>query len=165
MMWKQLEHLASTNQPFIWGVGAFLGLGFTAVTSYALGRKVGRAEGAELSGGFRGGAGETLFAVKKDKRIACRRTGTVVEVEYALESEPHTKMNGLVVDRSLGGLRIVVDAPLETGVKLVILPANAPKGTQWVEAEVRSCNQQDEHWEIGCKFLSMPSYATMVLFG
>jgi hypothetical protein len=72
---------------------------------------------------------------------------------------------GWVVDRSRGGLRLVVKHAFSEGAILNVLPVGAPASTPWVEVQVRHCRRRGSGWELGCRFLSRPSVLTLLLFG
>jgi hypothetical protein len=164
-MWSQLSQFLSSHQTLLWAIGSAAGFAGVGLVSFTLGRRVGRNEAGDLYRTYQGGHDDTLFPMQTDKRASSRRGGNAVTVLYALEAEPHNRKEAFVADRSMGGLRLVIDDQLEPGTKLVVLPAKAPESTRWVEMEVRNVAKVDGQWEIGCKFLHMPPYATLVLFG
>jgi hypothetical protein len=72
---------------------------------------------------------------------------------------------GWVMDRSLGGLCLSVDHPIEPGTVLRVRPSSAPARTPWVEVKVKHCNQKEATWELGCEFVRTPSCDVLLLFG
>lgn len=72
---------------------------------------------------------------------------------------------GVVLNRSVGGLGLLVGDEYPIGSTIGVLPVTASKLTPWVEVEVKSCRRNGEDWELGVQFLKMPPYSTMVLFG
>ena len=76
-------------------------------------------------------------------------------------SEPRA----LVLDRSVGGLRLAAEEDVAAGTRLVVLPANAPELTPWIEIEVRGSNLVDDSWELRCQFVKTPQWSILLLFG
>lgn len=104
-------------------------------------------------------------AASKEKRRNPRRVGRSVEVFVADPTSLAEPCKGVVLDRSVGGLGLLVGDEYAPGSKLHVLPASASKLTPWVEVEVKSCRKSGDDWEIGVQFIQPPPYATMVLFG
>lgn len=101
----------------------------------------------------------------RDKRRNPRRPGRSVEIFVAVAGSFSQPCKGVVLDRAVGGLGILVGDEYAIGSKMSVLPASASKLTPWVEVEVKSCRKSGDDWEIGVQFLTPPPYATMVLFG
>lgn len=106
-----------------------------------------------------------LFGSATEKRASVRRGGNPVEVVLANPVFSEELGKAWVVDRSMGGLCLMSNAALRPGTILNVRPHNAPKGTPWTRIEVRSCRQESDHWEVGCKFERMPSWGVLLLFG
>lgn len=102
---------------------------------------------------------------RKDNRRAPRRAGRICEVLVTLPGETDNAQQGLVLNRSVGGLGVLVGNEFAPGTVLGVLPAEAPVTTPWVEVEVKSCRKNGEDWELGVQFLKVPPYATLLLFG
>jgi hypothetical protein len=103
---------------------------------------------------------------KGDKRRNPRRPGRSVEVFVHMPGQlQESSIKGVILNRSVGGLGILVGDEYLVGSTLGVLPAAASKLTPWVEVEVKSCRRNGEDWEIGVQFLKVPPYSTMVLFG
>jgi hypothetical protein len=100
-----------------------------------------------------------------DARVAIRRSETSVPILILDPNDPDRPRNGFVVNRSLGGLGLALDDPVNVGTRLRLRPCDAPETTVWVEVEVRGCRRQGRSWEIGCQYVVMPSYNVMMLFG
>lgn len=101
----------------------------------------------------------------RDKRRNPRRPGRSVEVYVAIPGSISDPCKGVVLDRSVGGLGLLVGDEYPVESRISVLPAAASKMTPWVEMQVKSCRRSGEDWEIGVQFLQTPPYATMVLFG
>lgn len=100
-----------------------------------------------------------------EQRKSFRRAGNLVEVLYARPENKNNPQRGLVLDRSVGGIRMAAESEVATGTRLVVLPANAPEMTPWVEIEVRGSNLVDDSWELRCQFVKTPQWSILLLFG
>ena len=101
----------------------------------------------------------------REKRQAFRRVGrewTVLLRDPAAGGDPWP---GRVVDRSVGGLGLVVSQPAVIGTLLAVRAADASPTVPWTEVEVRSCQQQGGEWRLGCQFLRSPDSNTLMTFG
>jgi hypothetical protein len=99
-----------------------------------------------------------------DRRAAPRRKGNRVEVYVAGESKA-SPMLGWVVDRSMGGLCLIVEKPLSEGEMLNVRPRTAPVTAAWIPIEIRSCRPEGDDWEIGCRFVKPPQWNDLLHFG
>ena len=111
--------------------------------------------------------GLTTAAPKKnepDRRSAPRRKGNRVEVHLTDDSK-RPPLIGWVVDRSMGGLCLIVENPLAEGIVLKVRPQRAPQTAPWAEIEIRSCRAEGGDWEVGCRFLKTPQWNDLLLFG
>jgi hypothetical protein len=100
-----------------------------------------------------------------EKRIALRRPGNPVPVlisDATVTAEPRY---GWVLDRSLGGLCLSVQAPVAVGTVISVRPTHAPETAPWVQVEVRRCQEDGNSWELGYQFLKTPSWGVLLLFG
>ena len=102
---------------------------------------------------------------QSERRRALRRQGRAVQVLISDEAAlvPHTE--GLVLDRSMGGLRLAVDTPVAENAILSLKATDAPHTTPWVQVRVKTCRQQADRYEVGCEFLRTPSWSILLLFG
>ena len=90
-----------------------------------------------------------------EKRIAKRRRGAIVPVLIKDSAEKSLPFDGLVTDRSLGGLSVLVKTPVPTGTLLTL--RNAKSETMvWVKVEVKTCTQDGIDWRLGCQFTQTP---------
>ncbi len=99
-----------------------------------------------------------------DRRAAPRRRGSRVEVYLADEAKTK-QVIGWVIDRSMGGLCLLVEQPLDEGSALKVRPRSAPQTAPWLSIEVRSCRADGTEWEVGCRFLNPPQWNDLLLFG
>lgn len=105
----------------------------------------------------RGSAGE--------KRASVRRKGNPVVVLVSDAEGQAKPYEACVMDRSIGGLGVVVDNPVDVGTILSIRTASAPASVPWVQIEVRNCRKTNESWELGCQFVRTPPWSVLLLFG
>ena len=76
-----------------------------------------------------------------------------------------TPLEGWIVDRSPGGLRLSTTEDIETNSRLKVRPIGAPARVPWVTVHVKSRQQRGNTIELGCKFVEPPSLLTLLLFG
>jgi hypothetical protein len=106
-----------------------------------------------------------LKPTQPDRRSAPRRKeGNRVEVFLTDETRAEP-LFGWVIDRSLGGLCLNVEKPLNEGSILNVRPRKAPKTAPWIAVEIRSCRPEGSEWEVGCRFLKQPQWNDLLLFG
>ncbi|MCI0380042.1 MAG: PilZ domain-containing protein [Gemmataceae bacterium] len=98
-------------------------------------------------------------------RRTLRRGGNPKDVLYALPENKDRPVHGLVIDRSTGGLCLYTFQEFQPGAHLVVIPANAPELTPWVELEVRHCKHTGDGYEIGCQFRKTPPWSILLMFG
>lgn len=101
----------------------------------------------------------------RERRSGVRRRGNPVGVRVAEEWEKEGREEGLICDRSTGGLGLELgrEVPVETVLK--IRPTSAPVTTPWVEVEVRNCRPLNGKYLVGCQFKRTPSWDVMLAFG
>jgi hypothetical protein len=99
-----------------------------------------------------------------DRRAFPRRKGNRVEVHLTDESKQEPLL-GWVVDRSMGGLCLIVEKSLDEGAIFKVRPRTAPKTTPWIAIEIRSCRPDNGDWEVGCCFVKPPQWNDLLLFG
>jgi hypothetical protein len=105
-----------------------------------------------------------LQGITRDRRAAPRRRGNVVEVE--LTDDANTPpIRGWVVDRSIGGLCLLLDQPVEPGMLLRVRPRNAAAGVPWTEVTLCSCRPDAGQYEVGCQFHRTPNWSLLLMFG
>jgi hypothetical protein len=100
----------------------------------------------------------------QERRTAPRRSGNPVSVQVSLSGggEP---FQGWVVDRSSGGLRLLVDQSVNLGTVLNVRPTKAHPGFAAVQVKVKSCRPERNSFNLGCQFLQKVSWEQMQLFG
>jgi hypothetical protein len=100
-----------------------------------------------------------------ERRGTFRREGTPIEVLISDAEVTEEPVRGWVLDRSMGGLRLLLDDGVASGLVLALKPRQAPPGTPWVRVEVCSCKKEGDGFEAGCKFVRTPPWSVLLLFG
>jgi hypothetical protein len=102
---------------------------------------------------------------KSERRLAVRREGSLVAVLITVGDGQGPPTEGLVSDRSVGGLCLRLHGPVVPGTLLNVRPRSAPTMVPWTQVEVRSCRQQGDVWEAGCQFVRTPPWSILIQFG
>ena len=105
-----------------------------------------------------------LSCVAPDRRKAPRRKGSCAEVDLAPEGGG-PPLYAWILDRSVGGLRLLVDRPLPEGATVHVRPRTDGEPLPWCPTAVRSCKFTKTVWEVGVQFVRTPSWNVMQLFG
>jgi hypothetical protein len=100
-----------------------------------------------------------------ERRAAPRREGSHVEVLVRGAEAAQEPVRAWVIDRSMGGVCLLLNEEAAPGTVLSVMPRRAPPGTPWVHAEVRSCKREKDGYEVGCRFVRTPPWAVLLLFG
>ena len=100
-----------------------------------------------------------------DRRGSVRREGAPVRVALSSPNFRSGVNDGFVVDRSTGGLRIILQGALAPGSTLQVRAVNAPDTIGFVTVIVRSCRKTGDHFELGCEFEKTPPWNVLLLFG
>ena len=100
-----------------------------------------------------------------DRRGTVRRDGAPVRVLLSSTSFRNGINDGYVVDRSTGGLRILIQSAMAPGSTLQVKAINAPDTVGFVTVIVRSCRKNTDHFELGCEFEKTPPWNVLLLFG
>src|SRR6186997_508496 len=86
-----------------------------------------------------------------ERRRGMRRWFNPIEV--VLISPVHENpLPGLVVNRSSGGLAILMDVAFDTDTVLSVRPKYAPAGVKYVYIRVRHARKASKLWVIGCQY-------------
>jgi hypothetical protein len=97
-----------------------------------------------------------------DRRFSPRKKKLL---KIVIRDESNDEMfTGWVLDRSLGGMCLSVQRPLEAGGLLAIRRPNAPESIPWVEMRVRNVREQESTWELGCEYTRTPPWELLVQF-
>jgi hypothetical protein len=100
-----------------------------------------------------------------ERRASIRRRGKLVNVLISDAEGRASPFQGSVLDRSLNGLRLEVDRPVEISTVLSVRVAEISPAMPWVQVQVRRCDFHDGRWELGCQFVRTPPYSHLLLFG
>jgi hypothetical protein len=98
-----------------------------------------------------------------EKRTSRRRWGNPTEVHVT--SATSGRRFGLVINRSTGGLAVLVDNEVAAGVLLGVRSAEAPHYVPTVQVEIRYCRKAGSHFLLGCKFCQDIPWNVRVWFG
>jgi hypothetical protein len=99
-----------------------------------------------------------------DRRSSPRRKGNRVEV-YVTDDSKRPPLLGWVVDRSMGGLCLMLEKPITEGATMTVRPRQAPQTAPWTPIEIRSCRPDGNEWEVHCRFCKTPHWNDLLLFG
>jgi hypothetical protein len=105
-----------------------------------------------------------LKKTEPERRSMPRRKGNSVDVHLTDESKQNP-VRAWVVDRSMGGLCLIVEKPLTKGIVLNVRPVKAHPTAPWMPIEICSCRAEDGSWEVGCRFVTAPQWNDLLLFG
>lgn len=100
-----------------------------------------------------------------ERRASLRRRGRLIRVLIATADASATLAEGLVIDRSTGGLCLALEREIPASTVVSVRPADAPATLPWTQVEVRNGRAQPGGWEIGCAFVKTPSWGVLLHFG
>jgi hypothetical protein len=100
-----------------------------------------------------------------EKRGALRRGGNPMPVLISDQEVKEQPYQGWILDRSTGGLCLAVGEKVQPGTIVSVRTTNAPVTIPWVQIEVKTCREVDGNWELGCRFVKVPPWSVMLLFG
>jgi hypothetical protein len=102
---------------------------------------------------------------RSERRASLRREGTMVAIQVTDGDGQGPPAPGWVSDRSVGGLCLRLEAAVQPGTLLSVRPRDATAMVPWTQMEVKSCRQEGDAWEIGCRFVRTPPWSILLLFG
>jgi hypothetical protein len=105
-----------------------------------------------------------LHGTTLERRAVPRRAGNAIGVLIA-EKPPEPALQGWVMNRSTGGLALLVTQPLKEGLLVHVRPQTPQGSPPWIAMEVRNCHAEAGDWIVNCQFLKTPEYSTLLLFG
>jgi len=100
-----------------------------------------------------------------DQRKSYRRSGNSIGILYKPANSSQEPQQASVVDRSLGGLCLMTHVSVSIGTVLAVRPIGADDIVPWVEVEVCACRPSEDSFEVGCRFVKVPPYSILLLFG
>jgi hypothetical protein len=98
-------------------------------------------------------------------RAAPRRQGNPVQVTITDATNTMDGFQGWVIDRSSGGLRILVDQAIHAGSILSVKPVKAHAGFPWVQVKVCTCTPERGSFSIGVQFSTKLTWGELQAFG
>ena len=100
-----------------------------------------------------------------ERRANPRRGGNPVAVVVTAGDPNAEPLNGWVLNRSTGGLGILLEEPLEVGSTLRVRATTAMPSTPWVSVRVVHCTPHRTSWCIGFQFADKVSWGDLRMFG
>jgi PilZ domain len=100
-----------------------------------------------------------------ERRRAGRRWGNPVAVMIDTGWSKKTSLEGTILNRSDGGIGILVNESFSPGDQLLIRAKEAPPSVPRVRVDVKHCQPTNTGWMIGCKFHEGVDWDTLVWFG
>ncbi|MBL8793089.1 MAG: PilZ domain-containing protein [Planctomycetia bacterium] len=101
----------------------------------------------------------------QERRSSPRRKGNPVPIVITNANASIDSFQGWVLDRSAGGLRILVDQAAAIGTVLAVRPAKAHGSFPWIQVRVRNCQPERSSWSLGVQFVSKPAWGELQAFG
>ena len=98
-----------------------------------------------------------------ERRATPRRKGNPVPVQ--ISSDGGVTSRGWVVDRSLGGLRLMVDEARGPGTQLAVRPVRVDDNFPWVQVRVKNCYAERKSWNLNCQFVDKIAGQDLQEFG
>jgi PilZ domain-containing protein len=107
--------------------------------------------------------GRRVFARLTNRRAYPRRTGNPTDV--FVSGCTANVQDAVVIDRSEGGIGLMVKKPIAPGETFNVRPAEAPGTVPWVPVVVRHCRSVGRDWMVGCQFEQAVHWEVLVWFG
>jgi PilZ domain len=101
----------------------------------------------------------------KEFRSSLRRRGKVVPVLVSDVEASMEPIQGLVLNRSRGGLCLSVPQPVEVGRLLAVRTADFPEDLDSVQIRVRHCKRKGDSCHLGCQFVESHPWSVLLIFG
>lgn len=99
-----------------------------------------------------------------EQRRSVRRKGNPIRVQVSIAGQPGST-TGWVVNRSMGGLGVVLRRRVAVGTRLGVRAAHAPDSVPPIEVEVRNNRPKGKYWMHGCQFTDKLPVSVLLLFG
>jgi hypothetical protein len=101
-----------------------------------------------------------------ERRKSVRRGSGSVAVRIADAFAKEELCDGWVLERSAGGLGLLLPNKKAVGQIFCVRSANCSEAFAWVQVEVRNCQPMGkEGWLLGCKFVSRTPWSLLLQFG
>ena len=99
------------------------------------------------------------------RRRSVRLSGNRIPVLISFDEAKKEPLEGWIVNRSQGGLRLALAQALPIGTVMEVRAVTAREEIPWVQVEIKNCREKDGIWELGCQFVAKPSPAVLASFG
>jgi hypothetical protein len=109
--------------------------------------------------------GPTDLGNPKEKRSSPRRKANMQPVLITNGDPKAPPFEGWLVDRSAGGMRLVVKRPVAEGAFVSVRTARASISSSWLKLEVRNSKSDNGTTHLGCRFVLKPSLEELQQFG
>jgi hypothetical protein len=149
--------------PIVVGLGA--GLGVVGAIHYAMRQRKLAPSSAPAAQVQKKEPDPFVHGSTNELRKSYRRKGNPIEVQVIDKASGGAPVRGYVLDRSIGGLGLQMETPLEPDVVLTLRPTNAPHIAPWVDVIVKHCSRGEDGFDIGCQFLKTPPWPVLMMFG
>jgi hypothetical protein len=100
-----------------------------------------------------------------EKRRAFRRKGKCTEVELSDQEAQEPPWRGWVLDRSIKGLRLMVDKDVEVGALYNVRVCGLNPTMPWMAVKALHSKPTGQGFEIGLEFVTPPTWNILLLFG
>jgi hypothetical protein len=107
----------------------------------------------------------TATGEEQERRASPRRRGNPVSVYVTDPERTGAEFQGWIVDRSSGGVRLLMDQSVLPGTVLNIRPMKCHPSFPWIAVEVKSCRPERNSWNLSCQFVEKLSWSELQLFG
>jgi hypothetical protein len=99
-----------------------------------------------------------------ERRVGRRRWGNPTEVHVILPAWPGG-VHGLVINRSTGGLALLLQKEAPEGTSIQVRSVEAPRSVPSIKLEVRHCRKAGGLFLIGCQFCEEVPWNVRVWYG
>jgi serine/threonine protein kinase len=110
-------------------------------------------------------AGPSREAEYAERRTYPRRAGNPIPVLILDSYHPDEPLHGWVMDRSQGGVGLLVEDALEVETVVEMRPDLPHLQTFWLQVRVVYCYRERLRWHVGCQFVKKLSWEELRFFG
>jgi serine/threonine protein kinase len=100
-----------------------------------------------------------------ERRSHPRRAGNPIPVLILDSFHPDEPLHGWVMDRSPGGVGLLVEDALEVDTLVQMRPDVPHLQTFWLQVRVVYCQRERLRWRVGCQFVKKLSWEELRVFG
>lgn len=93
------------------------------------------------------------------------RSGGSVDVLITDSAHADSPVKSWVLERSVSSMTLVAEEAFGAGTVAKVRPLNAPDDIPWIEINIHECSPQESEWRIVCRFVKVPPYNILMLFG